>query len=64
MTSLELYTTAIQGLERADTATLQAPAAHAFESRARRVLNVAVAVVGLVLAAPLLIVIALLVKLT
>jgi len=64
MTSLELYTTAVQGLERADEAVFQEPAAEISESRARRVLNVVVAAIGLFLAAPLLIAIALLVKLT
>lgn len=64
MTSFELYTTSMApGVDVIDISG-NAAAHELAESKARRVLNVAVAAVGLVLAAPLLLVIALLVKLT
>ena len=63
MTSFELYTTVLPGVESA----VEAPslgATEASESRSRRVLNVIVAIVGLIIAAPIMAVIAALVKLT
>jgi len=64
MTSFELYSTVMTGAEQANEAVLLTPDWGVYETRARRVLNVAVAVVGLMLTAPLMLAIALLVKLT
>ena len=64
MTSFELYTTVMPGVERADDAVLFASESELHESRARRALNVVVAALGLVIAAPLMLGIAVLVKLT
>jgi lipopolysaccharide/colanic/teichoic acid biosynthesis glycosyltransferase len=64
MTSFELYsTTALESAERSGTASSPTDL-RGDESRARRVLNVIVAVLGLVLAAPLMLFVAILVKLT
>ena len=62
MTSFELYSTVLTASDATDAAQELAPETN--ESRARRVLNVAVAIIGLVLAAPIMAVIAVLVKLT
>src|SRR5437868_13322992 len=63
MTSFDLYSTVMTGVDAAPVAVserLDDPN----ETRARRVLNVAVAIVGLVIAAPIMAVIAFFVKLT
>src|SRR5437899_3803338 len=64
MTSLQLYSPVMPGIERADDVVQSATDADAHESRARRALNVVVAAVGLVVAAPLMLGIAILVRLT
>jgi lipopolysaccharide/colanic/teichoic acid biosynthesis glycosyltransferase len=63
MTSLELYGV-MPGVERAGESSLPVVPRELDESRARRILNVAVAAIGLVIAAPLLLGIAILVRLT
>jgi lipopolysaccharide/colanic/teichoic acid biosynthesis glycosyltransferase len=65
MTSLRIYDL-LPGLrqERAAVESGDAPSGHAFEDRWRRALNVGVAAIGLVVSAPLMLVIAVLVKLT
>src|SRR6185295_3690757 len=63
MTSFELYTAIMPEVERAAEAAPNL-AGDPHESRARRILNVLVACVGIVITAPLLVVIALLVRLT
>jgi lipopolysaccharide/colanic/teichoic acid biosynthesis glycosyltransferase len=62
MTSLELYSVAVrpEALPAATEAVLE----ETLESRARRVLNVCVAAIGIALAAPVMVVVALFVKLT
>ena len=62
MTSFELYTSVLTAAQPADTVQELAPESH--ETRARRLLNVIVAVLGLIIAAPVMAVIAVLVKLT
>src|SRR5438105_9103395 len=65
MTSFELYTTALPGIERVGEATVSSAGwSDPHESRARRALNVAVAVIGLVFAAPIMTLVAALVKLS
>lgn len=64
MTSVELFATEMPSAERADEAVRNAPELDTNESRARRALNVVVAALGLVIAAPLMLGIALLVRLT
>ena len=64
MTSFELYTTVMPGVERASEAVLHPSEGDLLESRARRALNIVVAAIGLVIAAPLMLGIAVLVKLT
>src|SRR5438477_5142541 len=65
MTSFELYTTALQGVERTgDAAVASAGWSDPHESRIRRALNVVVALLGLVVAAPIMAAVAALVKLT
>ena len=65
MTSFELYTTLMPGLDRADEAASRPlESIDPYESQARRVLNVAVAAIGLIATAPLMLVLAVLVKLT
>ena len=64
MTSFELYSsTALESAERSGTASSPTDLG-GDESRARRVLNIVVAIAGLVLAAPVMLVVAVLVKLT
>jgi len=65
MTSLRIYDL-LPGLrqERAASASSHHPSGHALEDRWRRTLNVGVAAVGLVVSAPLLLVIGSLIKLT
>ena len=65
MTSYELYTSVMPGVAQADEAALPvAGALDPYETRARRALNVAVAAVGLVLAAPVMFAVAILVRLS
>jgi lipopolysaccharide/colanic/teichoic acid biosynthesis glycosyltransferase len=64
MTSLELYTTDIATATEAAEAQVSLAGGDEYETRARRVLNVTVAAIGIVLTAPLMLVIALLVRLT
>ena len=52
MTSFELYTTVMPGVERASEAVQYTSEGDLLESRARRALNVVVAAIGLVIAAP------------
>jgi len=62
MTSLDLYSVAAR--TDAQPAATEATLAETVESRARRVLNLIVAGIGIVLAAPVMVVVAFLVKLT
>ena len=64
MTSFELYSAVLPSVEHADEAALTLTGTDPHETRARRVLNVIVAVVGIVLSAPLIAIVAALVKLT
>ena len=65
MTSFELYSPALTGTETiAATETVAAANRDPHESRGRRILNVVVAVVGLIVTAPIMAVVAVLVKLT
>ena len=64
MTSLQLYAPVMPGIERADEVSLAATDGDTRESRARRALNVVVATVGLIVAAPLMLGIAILIRLT
>lgn len=63
MTSLELYGV-MPGVARAGEVSLPVAGAYPSESKARRALNVAVAAAGLVVAAPIMLGIAILVRLT
>ncbi|HEY2804693.1 MAG TPA: sugar transferase [Gemmatimonadales bacterium] len=65
MTSFELYTPALTGAEHVDeTDSLRPSWSDPHESRARRVLNVVVASIGLLVVAPVMAAVAILVKLT
>jgi lipopolysaccharide/colanic/teichoic acid biosynthesis glycosyltransferase len=64
VTSLELYSNVMPGVRRAEDARPVAAAAPELREGARRILNVAVAAVGVVVATPLLVGIAVLVRLT
>ena len=65
MTSFDLYSTVMTGIDAAPAAASESPdRSDPNETRARRILNVVVAVFGLIVAAPIMTVIAMLVKLT
>src|SRR3982750_4738327 len=65
MTSFELYTPALTGAETIDgVETIQVVWRDPHETRARRILNVIVASIGIVLTAPIMAVVAALVKLS
>jgi lipopolysaccharide/colanic/teichoic acid biosynthesis glycosyltransferase len=64
MTSFELYSSIATGEERAAEAAPASTDRDPHESRARRVLNITVAIIGLIVTAPLLVAVALLVRLT
>ena len=64
MTSFELYSTVMPGVVRADEAALATADGALSESRARRALNVSVAIIGLIITTPLMVLIAIAVRLS